>query len=246
MSTPNGSSLRIALAGGFALVIVGFTFAQDRFPDSLPTRPPPGGQAPANNNGNPPGNRAAPVPQFPPSSNSPGSNTAGPARETAPASGNADPKFAAAAAVETKDFGVAPMRELRGDPMHAPTPTQIPGGATISTEALHAMTQQKESPFILLDVLGGERGLPGAQNAYPAGNHGTFADSTQRELGNYLQQVTQGKRDVALIFYCQSNHCWRSYNAALRAIQLGYSRVYWYRGGIEAWTQAGLPTFARQ
>ena len=32
-----------------------------------------------------------------------------------------------------------------------------------------------------------------------------------------------------------------SYNASLRAIALGYTNVLWYRGGIEAWKQAGLP-----
>ena len=32
-----------------------------------------------------------------------------------------------------------------------------------------------------------------------------------------------------------------SYNASLRAINLGYTNVLWYRGGIEAWKQAGLP-----
>jgi hypothetical protein len=32
-----------------------------------------------------------------------------------------------------------------------------------------------------------------------------------------------------------------SYNAALRAINLGYKNVLWYRGGIEAWQRAGLP-----
>ena len=33
-----------------------------------------------------------------------------------------------------------------------------------------------------------------------------------------------------------------SYNAALRAINAGYTNVKWYRGGIEAWKAAGLPT----
>jgi hypothetical protein len=32
-----------------------------------------------------------------------------------------------------------------------------------------------------------------------------------------------------------NTHCWMSYNAALRAIHLGFRQVYWYRGGIEAW-----------
>lgn len=29
-----------------------------------------------------------------------------------------------------------------------------------------------------------------------------------------------------------------SYNAALRAINMGFTQVYWYRGGVEAWRQA--------
>jgi hypothetical protein len=37
-----------------------------------------------------------------------------------------------------------------------------------------------------------------------------------------------------------------SYNAALRAINAGYTNVLWYRGGIEAWKMAGLPTQAVQ
>lgn len=35
---------------------------------------------------------------------------------------------------------------------------------------------------------------------------------------------------------------WMSYNAALRAINRGYSNALWYRGGIESWKLASLPT----
>jgi rhodanese-related sulfurtransferase len=37
-----------------------------------------------------------------------------------------------------------------------------------------------------------------------------------------------------------------SYNAALRAVNLGYTQVFWYRGGIEAWQLAGLQVAQRQ
>ena len=30
-------------------------------------------------------------------------------------------------------------------------------------------------------------------------------------------------------------------NLALRLVALGYTEVYWYRGGREAWLAAGLP-----
>ena len=30
-------------------------------------------------------------------------------------------------------------------------------------------------------------------------------------------------------------------NLALRLVALGYTKIYWYRGGLEAWEVAGLP-----
>jgi PQQ-dependent catabolism-associated CXXCW motif protein len=124
--------------------------------------------------------------------------------------------------------------------LHAETPTQLPGGKVISTEALHKLYQGPEGSLLVFDVLGGQQWLPNAQNALPAGRGGDFTDDTQREFGNYLQQVTRGKKDVPLVFYCQGVYCWMSYNAALRAVRLGYTQVCWYRGGVEAWKEAGL------
>jgi PQQ-dependent catabolism-associated CXXCW motif protein len=49
----------------------------------------------------------------------------------------------------------------------------------------------------------------------------------------------------AVVFYCANSECWLSVNAAMRARQLGYTKVIWYRGGIAAWLKAGLPTVGR-
>ncbi|MFZ4122564.1 MAG: rhodanese-like domain-containing protein [Caulobacterales bacterium] len=35
--------------------------------------------------------------------------------------------------------------------------------------------------------------------------------------------------------------CWESYNAVLRAQAAGFTRVYWYRGGLRSWEEAQLP-----
>lgn len=168
-----------------------------------------------------------------------------PPRESQAAPVSADPRFAKVAAVESEDFGVQPTDRLRGDPMHAPTPTSIPGGHVISTESLNALYEKGDGNFVVFDVLGAEQWLPNAQNALGASSAGSFDDQTQREFGNYLQQVTGGNKDVTLVFYCQSVECWMSYNAALRAIHLGYKQVNWYRGGVEAWEMAKLPTQRR-
>jgi PQQ-dependent catabolism-associated CXXCW motif protein len=144
--------------------------------------------------------------------------------------------------MERQDYGVAPPATLHAGPMHGQTPTSIPGGQIITTKGLVSLMQGGQAPFFVFDVLGGPAMLPNAMPAAWTAQPGSFDDQTQQQLGGILQQGTQGRKDVALIFYCQSTMCWMSYNAALRTIKLGYSNVLWYRGGIEAWQMAGLPT----
>jgi PQQ-dependent catabolism-associated CXXCW motif protein len=143
--------------------------------------------------------------------------------------------------MERQDMGVQPTAQLRSGGMHGPTPASIPGGRLVTTPEVAQLLGNPQSQALVFDVLGGPQMLPNAIPVVPAAQGGTFQDQTQQEFGNYLQQVTQGRKDRPMIFYCQSVQCWMSYNAALRAINLGYTSVLWYRGGIEAWEQAGLP-----
>ena len=142
-------------------------------------------------------------------------------------------------AAESQDFGVAPTSQLHTGAFHGPTPTTIPGGLVITTSALISLLGNQQARPLLLDVLGGPEIIPGAQNATPAAQPGNFSDQTQQQFGQWLQQVTQGNKAMPIVLYCLSNQCWMSYNAALRAINLGYTNVLWYRGGIEAWKAAG-------
>ncbi len=142
---------------------------------------------------------------------------------------------------EMQDYGVAPTRELHAN-FHGPTPTSIPGGRVVTTDRVLQLIgngqQGQQAGALVFHVLGQGDRLPGAQNAAPASQAGTFNDQTQQEFGQYLQQVTQGDKSRAMIFYCLNTQCWMSYNAALRAINMGFTNVLWYRGGIEAWQQA--------
>lgn len=139
---------------------------------------------------------------------------------------------------ERQDFGVAPQAQLQQN-MHGPTPTSIPGGQVITTDGVLGLIQQAQQNGVLIfHVLGPGNTIPGALNAAPASQAGTFSDQTQQEFGQFLQQVTQGNKARPMVFYCMSTQCWMSYNAALRAINMGYGNVLWYRGGIEAWQRA--------
>ncbi|HQZ31134.1 MAG TPA: rhodanese-like domain-containing protein [Arenimonas sp.] len=142
---------------------------------------------------------------------------------------------------ETQDVGVAPTAQLKSGSLHGPTPSAIPGGRLVTTPELAQLMRDASAQALVFDVLGGPQRLPNAIPVVPASQAGNFQDSVQHEFGQYLQQATQGRKDRPMVFYCQGTQCWMSYNAALRAIALGYTKVLWYRGGIEAWQQAGLP-----
>jgi PQQ-dependent catabolism-associated CXXCW motif protein len=125
--------------------------------------------------------------------------------------------------------------------MHGPTPSSIPGGQVITTKGLVELMRGGQVPVLTLDILGGPEMIQGAVNAVPASQPGTFDDQTQRQFGQFLQQATGGNKQYPIVLYCLSPECWMSYNASLRAINLGYTNVLWYRGGIESWKKAGLP-----
>ncbi len=148
----------------------------------------------------------------------------------------------ALSAWERQDLGVPAPRTLHPGVTHAPTPNEIPGGQLITTRELVPMIQNPQGGSVLIfDVLGGAQRLPNAIPAVTASASGTFDDPPQRQLAQLLERKTRGRRDQPLVFYCQGRQCWMSYNAALRAINLGYTKVLWYRGGLDAWQRAGLP-----
>jgi rhodanese-related sulfurtransferase len=49
-------------------------------------------------------------------------------------------------------------------------------------------------------------------------------------------------KNAAVVFFCNSGECWRSYKAAVVARDAGFKQVHWFRGGMPEWTAKGLPT----
>lgn len=44
-----------------------------------------------------------------------------------------------------------------------------------------------------------------------------------------------GDKSSKLVFYCNSNKCWKSYKAAVTTAKSGYTNVYWLQDGISQW-----------
>jgi rhodanese-related sulfurtransferase len=58
--------------------------------------------------------------------------------------------------------------------------------------------------------------------------------------GDSLAKVLPLKT-TPVLFYCNGVKCGRSYKSAKIAISEGYSKIYWFRGGMEEWEAKGLP-----
>jgi PQQ-dependent catabolism-associated CXXCW motif protein len=141
---------------------------------------------------------------------------------------------------EDRDWGVAPTKTPRGARVHAPTPKELPGAKTITAMGLRALRDQSPAP-ILIDVLDGEghRTIPGAHWLREPGK-AAFGRAEMESFREDLEKLTKGRKSAPIVFFCLSSECWLSYNAGLRALDQGYTNVFWFRGGTAAWQRAGF------
>ena len=134
---------------------------------------------------------------------------------------------------EAFNWNVFPQSQLRdANQIGTYTPTSIPGGRVITTGELEKAIFAHRS-MALIDVLTGYHNtIPGSVSLPGAGFPQSNDPSPQ------IQRATGGNLAFPLVFFCAGSSCWESYNAALRAIHAGFNNVYWYRGGLEAWSAA--------
>ena len=75
--------------------------------------------------------------------------------------------------------------------------------------------------------------LPGAV-WLPNVGFGELSDEMHRYYSRHLEQLTTEMPGARLVIFCEPN-CWMSWNAAKRAAEWGYERVYWYPEGTGGW-----------
>ena len=143
---------------------------------------------------------------------------------------------------ETTDWGVNQQTVLKKD-VGKKTPMSLPGARRVTTPELQQIGPQS----LLIDVLDDTDHhitLPGAVHIPGGGDYGggKFTDKLQKKFAKVLAELTNDNLDRQLVFFCYGAECWESYNAALRAINIGFHNVLWYRGGLESWKDAELPS----
>jgi len=74
----------------------------------------------------------------------------------------------------------------------------------------------------------------------PNTGYGALSTSMDEYFRTRLETLTGGKKDAPLVFFCLRN-CWMSWNAAKRALAIGYRKVAWLPDGTDGWQAHGLP-----
>lgn len=151
--------------------------------------------------------------------------------------------------------GVPEPQDYRTDNYRSPVPATLSGARVLTTEQAEAIWRAKNAVFV--DVLPRapkpknlppgtvwrdkpRSDIPGSI-WLPDTGYGRLAASTEDYLRQGLTRATKGNSSTLVVIYCQAD-CWMSWNAAKRALSLGYSNVAWYPEGTDGWTFFDLPT----
>lgn len=131
----------------------------------------------------------------------------------------------------------------------APVPDGLTGA--IRVDAIDVRQLQAEKNALVIDVIPAHRkpeflpdnqiwippvhkGIPGSV-WLPDVGYGVLSDTTVNYLTSNLEKHTNSNLQHPIIFYCRLD-CWMSWNAAKRALDFGYTNVYWFADGIDGWT----------
>ena len=158
------------------------------------------------------------------------------------------------AIVEARAAEVAEPDGYRLEDYRAPTPATLQGAMAIGTQEAEKIWRSRTASFI--DVLPRPprpRNLPEGTlwRDKPRANipesiwlpdtgYGELAPSMADYFARGLEKATGGDRARLIVVYCLAD-CWMSWNAAKRALALGYPNVAWYPQGTDGWLAAGLP-----
>jgi TolB-like protein/DNA-binding winged helix-turn-helix (wHTH) protein len=141
---------------------------------------------------------------------------------------------------EDADFGVPADGALRSE-IVGRTPTEAPGVATIRTAELVRLLADAHPVVIDSASNSWGRSIPRAVGLNFSGLGGSFADEAQDRLRRKMAELTGGNLNQPVVAVGWNSERFDGRNLALRLATIGYTQVYWYRGGREAWEVAELP-----
>jgi tetratricopeptide (TPR) repeat protein len=136
--------------------------------------------------------------------------------------------------------GVPSATPLQGGEF-TPTPCGILGAHMVDTAAVKQLLASRPAPAVI-DVGHGMAVIPGA---IYLGDSDLPATRAALEAAPFASPLTAAG-DAGIIVMDTGPAGVGGYNVALRLVAMGYPKVFWYRGGEEAWAQSGGPAEDRR
>jgi TolB-like protein/Tfp pilus assembly protein PilF len=116
-----------------------------------------------------------------------------------------------------------------------PTPCGIVGAQMVDTEFVKRLLADRPPP-VVIDVGRGMAVIPGAIYLGDAGMEISRGALEAMPIGSRLKT----EAGAGIVVMDSGPAGIGGYNMALRLVSMGYGKVFWYRGGEEAWASAGM------
>ena len=135
------------------------------------------------------------------------------------------------------------VTELRTEKYSQNTAQSLRGITTLGTQALVQQIKGATPPVVVDAMAFGSEAIPGSVALFYGGFAfaDTAAEAAYKRRFEGLLKLLAPDPNRPIVFYALSRDMWHSANAAMRARDLGYTQVSWYRGGLASWKAAGLP-----
>ncbi len=149
---------------------------------------------------------------------------------------------------------VAEPHDYRMDDYRSPVPATLAGAKVLTPDEAADLWNKNAAIFIDVypqapkpaNLPAGtfwrdpvHRSIDGA-HWLPNVGYGALSAAMEDYFATRLERLTDGKRDAAIVFFCLKD-CWMSWNAAKRALALGYTSVMWFSEGTDGWQELGYP-----
>lgn len=147
---------------------------------------------------------------------------------------------------------VSEPTEYRTDDYRSPVPRTLKGAKVISSNEAEKLIGNRLNIFIdvfprapkpdnLPDgTLWRETGHSTIEGAYwlPNVGYGVLSPDLETYFKTRLEILSNHQKNCTIVFLCMRD-CWMSWNAAKRAISLGYTSVHWFPEGTDGWMMLG-------
>lgn len=111
-------------------------------------------------------------------------------------------------------------------------PESLPGATVVSAEEAIALILSNDD-LVVIDAR--------KKSEYVKGHIEGAHNILNTTLTPAVLETVSPEKTTPLLIYCNGIRCQRSSDAISKAVEWGYSTIYWFRGGWKEWQEKRLP-----